>query len=84
MKRMNILMLVICVASLLDGCDKKSVQQAMPEVNEENCQLETIMQITDRTTREQFGGLCSRRPIGISPTENPKNWLELTNSKTKG
>jgi entry exclusion lipoprotein TrbK len=70
-----ILILATVTTAFLAGCDTKPAQQAMPNVNDENCQLETIMQIADRTTREQFGGLCSRRSTGPETLPaNPKKW----------
>lgn len=67
-------------AVLLSGCDFKPSAELMPEVNEQNCQLESIKQIKDEAVRAQFAGLCSRRPIGNGATEQPKNWLDLTAS----
>lgn len=72
------------VAALLVGCDNKQSTQAMPEVNDANCQIEKIKKIEDKSTRETFAGLCSRRPPiggGIAPTEKPMNWLTLTDPK---
>jgi entry exclusion lipoprotein TrbK len=71
-------------AALLAGCDSKPATAPMPEVNDTNCQIETIKKIEDKATRETFAGLCSRRPPasgGIAPTEKPMNWLELTDPK---
>jgi len=83
MKRINILMFAVLVTGLLDGCDTKTIPQALPVVNDANCQIETIKKIEDRATREQFAGLCSRRSVGIAPTEKPKNWLDLSDTKDK-
>lgn len=72
------------VAVLATGCDNKPAIPPMPEVNDANCQIETIKKIEDRATRETFAGLCSRRSSagrGIAPTENPMNWLELADPK---
>ncbi|WP_017842837.1 entry exclusion lipoprotein TrbK [Methylotuvimicrobium buryatense] len=70
-----ILILVTVMPAFLAGCDPEPAEQAMPEVNDENCQLEKIMQIADRTTREQFSGLCSRRSTGAETLPaNPKKW----------
>lgn len=72
------------VAVLVAGCDNKPAIPPMPEVNDTNCQIEAIKRIDDRTTREKFAGLCSRRSSaagGIAPTENPMNWLELADPK---
>lgn len=75
MRRTNALMLAALVTALVAGCDNKPARQSMPEVNEENCKIEVIKQITDKATRAKFAGMCSRRPVGIAPTEKPKNWL---------
>jgi entry exclusion lipoprotein TrbK len=72
-------MIVAIVAALVVGCDNKPAEQAIQEVNDENCKIKVIKQIEDKETREQFAGRCSRRPVGIAPTKKPKNWLELTN-----
>ena len=72
------------VAALLAGCDNKPAIPAIPDVNDTNCQIETIKKIEDKATRETFAGLCSRRPPaggGIAPTEKPMNWLELADPK---
>ena len=72
------------VVALLAGCDSKPATQAMPEVNDANCQIEKIKKIEDKATRETFAGLCSRRSRtggGIAPTEKPMNWLELADPK---
>ncbi|MEG9092049.1 entry exclusion lipoprotein TrbK [Klebsiella pneumoniae] len=62
------------------GCDNTPPAPTMPEVNDANCQMAEIMRIEDKATRETFAGLCSRRLAGsgIAPTEQPLNWLELT------
>lgn len=72
------------VVVLVAGCDNKPVIPPMPEVNDSNCQIEAIKKIEDRTAREKFAGLCSRRSPsagGIAPTEKPLNWLELADPK---
>ncbi len=74
------MLLVGLTAALLAGCDNKPATMPMPEVNDTNCQIETIRRIEDKATRETFAGLCSRRSPtggGIGPTEKPLNWLEL-------
>lgn len=67
----------------IPGCDKTPPVPTMPEVNDANCQMAEIMKIEDKATRETFAGLCSRRPAGggIARTEQPLNWLELTEPK---
>lgn len=62
------------------GCDNTQPVPTMPAVNDTNCQMAEIMKIQDKATRETFAGLCSRRPSGsgIAPTEQPLNWMELT------
>lgn len=75
------------VVMLLAGCDNKQATQFMPEVNDTNCQIESIRKIEDKAMRETFAGLCSRRSHtggGIAPTGKPMNWLELTDSKGHG
>lgn len=75
---------VYLLAAMLAGCDNKPTTPAMPEVNIANCKIEEIQKIPDRTTRETFAGLCSRRSpttSGIAPTEKPLNWLELADPK---
>ncbi len=64
----------------ITGCDNTPPAPTMPEVNDANCQMAEIMKIEDKATQETFAGLCSRRPAsgGIAPTEQPLNWLELT------
>jgi entry exclusion lipoprotein TrbK len=71
---MNKLTLLAAVlAALLVGCDSKP--GPMPEVNDANCQLDKIMQIPDEATRREFGGRCSRRPVGpTSLPSKPKRW----------
>lgn len=64
--------------ALLAGCDQQSSKVALPEVNDQNCRLEMIQQIKNKAARQEFAGQCSRRPIGIAPTDKPKNWLDLT------
>ena len=83
MRATNTLMLAAVMAAWLAGCDNKPAKRAMPEVSDENCQIERIKQIEDKATREQFAGLCARRPVGIAPTGKAKNWLELTDPKDK-
>lgn len=63
---------------LLAGCDNQPSTAAPPEVNDQNCRLEIIQQIKDKAARQEFAGQCSRRSVGIAPTEQPKNWLNLT------
>ena len=78
------MLLVGLVVALLAGCDSKPTTQAMPEVNDANCQIEKIKKIEDKATRETIAGLCSRRSLtggGIAPTEKPMNWLELADPK---
>lgn len=78
------MLLVGLTAALLAGCDNKPATMPMPEVNDTNCQIETIRKIEDKATRETFAGLCSRRSQtggGIAPTERPMNWLELVDPK---
>lgn len=64
----------------ITGCDNTPPAPTMREVNDANCQMAEIMKIEDKAARETFAGLCSRRPAGsgITPTEQPLNWLELT------
>ena len=81
MNKTSVLMLAALVMTLVAGCDNNPVAQAAPEVNDENCLIENIKKIEDKTTRERFAGQCSRRPVGLAPTEKPKNWLELTDPK---
>jgi entry exclusion lipoprotein TrbK len=83
MKRPTILIFAVLITAMLGGCDNKPASQALPAVNDTNCQIEMIKKIEDKTTREQFAGLCSRRSIGIAPTEKPKNWLDLSDPKEK-
>lgn len=71
----NRILLAASLAAFLVGCDDNPPNE-LPEVSAENCTLDRIQKIEDRTTREQFAGACSRRPV-IAPTENPKNWLEV-------
>lgn len=73
-------MLAALIAAMLAGCNNRPAA-VMPEVNNENCQIEKIKQIEDKATGETFAGLCSRRSVGIASTEKPKNWLELTEQK---
>ena len=78
------MLLVGLTAALLAGCDNKPATMPMPEVNDTNCQIETIRKIEDKAAREPFAGLCSRRSPtggGIAPTEKPMNWLELADPK---
>lgn len=79
MNRFTILMLVGLTLAVA-GCDNTPPAPTMPAVNDGNCQMAEIMKIEDKATRETFAGLCSRRPAGsgIAPTEQPLNWLELT------
>lgn len=70
------LLIAAVMAALLAGCEKQPAIQAMPEVNDTNCQIEAIKKIKDRATREEFAGLCSTRPR-IGPTKNPLNWFEM-------
>lgn len=74
-------LLAALVAAFLAGCDSAPTLQAMPGVNDENCKPANIKKIADKGTREALTGQCSRRPIGIAPTEKPANWLELTDPK---
>jgi entry exclusion lipoprotein TrbK len=67
------LILAAVIAALLTGCDKAPA--TMPEVNDANCQIDTIKQIEDEATRREFGSLCSRRPVGPDTLPaNPKKW----------
>jgi entry exclusion lipoprotein TrbK len=77
--KVKIVLWTAFVAAGLAGCDSAP----MPEVNDANCQFDKIMQIKDEATRREFGGLCSRRPVSIAPTEKPKNWLDLTDPGQK-
>lgn len=81
MKKINISIPFVLVTILLTGCENKPVQQAMPEVNDKNCQIENIRKIEDKAMREQFAGLCARRPGRIAPSDKPKNWLEFSHPK---
>lgn len=71
--KMKITLMAAFVAAGLTGCGR----EPMPEVNDENCQINKILQIEDEATRREFGSLCSRRIRAISPTEKPMNWLDL-------
>lgn len=78
------ILLVGFIATLLAGCDNKLATMPMPEVNDTNCQIETIKKIKDKAARETFAGLCSRRSPtggGIAPTKKPMNWLEMADPK---
>ena len=77
----SILAAITLVAALLAGCEKQPAIQAVPEVNDTNCQIEAIKKIEDRATREEFAVLCSTRPR-IAPTKNPLNWFELLDQNT--
>ena len=74
-----------CLAmALLAGCDGRRPTPALPEINDVNCQLKSIKKIEDKTSRETFAGLCSRRSPtggGITATEQPLNLLELADPK---
>lgn len=70
--------------ALFAGCDGKPPTPALPEVNEDNCQLESIKKVEDQTARETFAGLCSRRSptgSGVIATGKPLNLLELADPK---
>jgi entry exclusion lipoprotein TrbK len=75
-----IIPMLVGITLAIAGCDNTPPAPTMPEVNDANCQMAEIMKIEDKATRETFAGLCSRRPAGsgIAPTEQPLNWLELT------
>lgn len=75
-----IIPMLVGITLAIVGCDNTPPAPTMPEVNDANCQMAEIMKIQDQATRETFAGLCSRRPAGsgIAPTEQPLNWLELT------
>ncbi|MCH1879084.1 entry exclusion lipoprotein TrbK [Alcaligenes ammonioxydans] len=77
----QILVLTLVGLALLAGCDNSTGSTSLPEVNDRNCQLEKINQIEDKAARQDFTGQCSRRSIGIAPTEKPKNWLDLTDKE---
>jgi len=83
MNQTNIPLFVSLTVVLLAGCDNRPSTQAMPEINDTNCQIDVIKKIEDKAARETFAGLCSRRPAGagIAPTEKPLNWLELADPK---
>lgn len=76
----SIIPMLVGITLAIAGCDNTPPPPTMPEVNDANCQMAEIMKIQDKATRETFAGLCSRRPAGsgIAPTEQPLNWLELT------
>ena len=68
----NILIIASILTTVMAGCDRN---QAMPEVNNENCQTAKIMQIKDEATRQEFGKICSRRLAQPnSLPSNPKRW----------
>ena len=74
MKTRTILM-ASAIAAVLAGCDNRPATSTMPEVNNENCQLEKIKQIEDKSTRQEFAGMCSRRSVGPNTLPaNPKKW----------
>lgn len=75
MKTKNILMLAVVMVVVLAGCDNKPTPAAMPEVNNENCQVDKIKQIEDKAIRQEFAGMCSHRPVGPDTLPaNPKKW----------
>ena len=62
--------LATLLVSLINGCstdDATSTNTStpkrteLPEVNDENCQDNNILKITDKKIREEFSGLCIRR-----------------------
>lgn len=78
---MKTLPITLLTALLLAGCDSPPNPPVMPEVNDANCTLESIMQIQDKSAREQFASQCSHRSGAIQKTERPKNWLELNRAQ---
>ena len=74
-----------CLAmALLAGCDGKPPAPALPEVSDDNCQLERIKKVEDKRARETFAGLCARRSPtggGVIATGKPLNLLELADPK---
>lgn len=72
------LILLLAAFVLVAGCDRQPSTVALPEVNDQNCRLEIVQQIKNKAARQEFARQCSRRPIGIAPTNEPKNWLDLT------
>ena len=64
----------ILLIALLVGCTDDVVNEAinLPEVNDDNCQQENIMKITDKTARSKFVSLCIRRGDLVKST--PKSW----------
>lgn len=64
----------ILVIALLVGCADDVVDEAipLPEVNDDNCQQENIMKITDKAARSKFASLCIRKGDLVKST--PKSW----------
>lgn len=70
MKSTNAIQLLAAasVAALLNGCG----EEKMLEVNDINCQRETILKIEDKAMQQEFASKCFRR-INYKPS-NGKEW----------
>lgn len=73
-KQLSFVVIAMSLA-LTAGCNSEATNDDMPEVTEENCQLEVIKKIEDQKTREVFSGKCMRRTpeTSVGTTEN-KEW----------
>ena len=69
------LLISIIFVAITSGCsnDEESPKQEVKlEVNDENCKLENIKKIENKSAREEFAGLCFHRGTFV-PSEK-KSW----------
>lgn len=72
------LTLAVLVAALVAGC-----KPIMPEVNEENCNTESVAKIEDDKTQYKFAALCARGGVFKTSDENcdSKSLLKILNKE---
>lgn len=62
---------------VMAGCESEE-ETEIPEVNDENCLLENIKKLPNKSTRQELAGECSRRSLReTEPKKDPENWLNL-------
>ena len=68
--------LALLAAAALAGCG----QEPWPEVSQENCTFQKMMQIKDQARRVDFDSFCSHIPKTAWPI-HPDKWLMLPESE---
>ena len=77
MKKIYAMTIAGVLLTALSSCKEDSPHKNLPEATDTTCTDQFISKIEPKGARDAFTSRCFERTDRISPTKNPKNWLEF-------